>query len=346
MSGLEPMEPQQEMPVNITMPENVKPSDALTDSQIKAKMQAAGPSEAEARAALERMMTGQEATTPAPTQAQPQAAPQPTAEAGQPAAAEAQPTETPLEVPQKFQTQDGKVDVPKVEKATADAEAALKLFREKEVELRRKMNEVHALKQQVQTPVNPPPQAQQNPNGLPQGITQEMVDESIKKNGPGWTLLRLAEIAKEQAKAEMEARFAEIEDREKLKDSEAQLREVGKQDPWVFTPQGINYLFELRQQYPELNNARHPMQAAYEKHLVLEVMKQRQAGQVQTPTPTPATAKAPPTPVNGARPVQAAPRININDDAAVQAHVKTLPLKEQLKFMESVLQQRGVRITR
>lgn len=341
---LEPLEPQQEMPVNITMPENVKPSEALSDAQIKAKMTAPAPTEAEARAALERMVNPDAATTQPVTQAEHQAVAQPPVVPDQPTPEAApQPEATTVEVPEKFQTKDGKVDAAKVEKATLDAEAALKLYREKEAELRRKMNEVHALKQQAAAPVPPP---QQQPQTLPQGITPEMVDESIKKNGAGWTLLRLAEIAKQEAEAVAAARVAAIEQRETQKENEAQLREVGKSDPWVFTPQGMDYLFQLRERFPELNASKNPMQAAYEKHLALEVLKQRQVGQVQTPTPTPNTAKAPPTPVNGARPVVSAPRINLNDDAQVQAHAKTLPLSEQIKFMESVLAQRGVRITR
>lgn len=336
---LEPLQPETELPVNINVPDNVKPSDALSDAQIKAKIQAPAPTAAEARAALERMVNGENP----PQEVAPQADAQPQVEAqGQPTPAESQPAEQ-VEVPQKFQTPDGKLDAEKLAKATLSADAAIKLYNEKEAEMRRKMNEVHKLGQQAQAPA---PVQQTPANNLPQGITPEQVEESIKKNGAGWTLLKLAEIAKQEAAAEANARVAAIEQRDQQKAAEAELREIGKADPWVFTPHGMDYLYQLREQYPELNASKSPMQAAYDKHLAIEVKKSRQAGQVQTPTPAPMTAKAPPTPVNGARPVSAPSAVNIKDDNAVNAHAKTLPLKEQLAFMENVLAQRGVRITR
>ncbi len=116
-------------------------------------------------------------------------------------------------------------------------------------------------------------------------------------------------------------------------DRERQLSSIYENDPWVFSPEGIRTLAEIRKQYPHVNAAKnHEWSAAYDQHLANEVKKQRLNGKV-SPNPTGLTAKAPPTPVGPAPRAIVQPKgPDLSSKDAIDAHVASLDDKGMREF--------------
>ena len=167
-------------------------------------------------------------------------------------------------------------------------------------------------------------------------ITPQQIEEEIKLNGPGVALQKLAYIAQQSALIQARAEVAQVNARVEQGQRAEQLKDIGRNDPWVFTPEGMNRLFEIRAQKPWLNNAPNPMEAAYDDYLAQESKKQRLAPQFLTPTPKPPTAKAPPTPAGGARQVQV-PRVDLNDAKSINAYLDKLTPEQQTAWFKKNL---------
>lgn len=265
-----------------------------------------------------------------PKDTPPTPAPQASAQPVPPLAAE----QPPVQVPEKFQAPDGTADLAKIEKSTLSAEAAIAKYREKETELRKLQN---AVNQAPQAPQVTQPQVPQQAFSLPElaGITPQMVEEEIKANGAGVAVMKMVAIATQAAKQaalnETKSEVAQLRDTIESRQRVEQLQEIAKTDPWVYTEEGMNKLFEIRAAKPYLNAAPNPMDAAYREHLADQALKQRTQGTVNMPTPTAGTAKAPPTPVS------APPRSNsqdqllqlANDPKRLNAYLDTLQPKAQ-----------------
>lgn len=246
----------------------------------------------------------------------------PAQEPTQPVQAEVQPpvenisipaTPQPVQVPPKFQTPDGQVDLERVQKSTINAEAALEKYRALETELRQKQNEVNKLKTQTaqsfgQPPVQtytPPPQQPVNPwqQYQPQPLTPDVINQALAKSqNPGQILYETAQImaqsAYQQARQEAAQDFQALRDRFETKERLTELQTIADKDPWVFSDTGIQTLNAIRQAKPWLNNAPEPWMEAYKVYKADQVLSPIPS--VQTPTPQVGTVKAPPTPVQTA----------------------------------------------
>ena len=209
----------------------------------------------------------------------------------------------PAQVPEKFQTPDGQVDLQKVQKSTVNAEEALQRYLTLERELRQTQANVNRLQsgqaqqpQPVQQPLQYAPQA---PNALPQ-ITPDLINQALERGkNPGQVLFELTQIAQqaayEQATANAASQIKAINERVEAKERRDQLNEVARTDEWVFTKEGQEILAGVAKSNPWVMGAPNPWQAAY--HLY-KGQSQQQSTPVQMPNPTAQTAKAPATPVN------------------------------------------------
>lgn len=255
-----------------------------------------------------------------PTVPEPQA-PEPV----QPATATATP-----EVPEKFKDENGNADQAKIEKSTADAQAALTKYLAMEKDLRRKMNEVSGLQKQ----------APQSPTDAPATASPfaAQLEADMAKFGAGAVLERLFEAAKETAKAEAKRDvlsdvMADREERLEIK-SRQELEQIAKFDQGVISPEGLEALARIRAERPWIEKAANPTSEAYKVYLADQVIKARLNGQV-TPNPKGPAAKAPPTPVGPA------PRVSVQPTAPVlqtkediDKHLSTLDEKGQEAFFK------------
>lgn len=253
--------------------------------------------------------------------------------------------ETP--VPDKFKNPDGTLNDEKLAKSKA---AALAEYHKIEAELRKAQNERAQLRNQPQ----PPTQPVQDPvqlTALERGMAEDLIREAAAfgQQMPEWQAIAQARVIARGLEAKHAAEISVTEEiKQKFEDQERerQLTSIAEHDAWVFSPEGIKTLHEIRQSYPHVNQSKEPWQAAYDQHLANEVKKQRLSGMVQTPTPKAPTAKAP------APPVGAAPRAVVQPSMPdfsgmpsdqITAYAKSLgDDKAEDAFWAKVFQQRGL----
>lgn len=264
------------------------------------------------------------------------------------AVAQPTPTQVPAaaqpEVPEKFKTPEGQVDVQKVEKSILHADDALKLYREKETELRKQMQTVHNL--QTQVPAQSP---QQFLN--PQAITPEAINQALEQTkNPGQVLLQLQQMtyqaAYNQALADARVQVDQVNARLESDARGRELQAIANIDPWVFSNEGMNKLTEIRQQYPWINQSPEPWKEAYDKHLALQA-KAKLTGSVQMPNPTAQTVMAPATPVGAVPQAQKTQTINIDklaqNPAKLNAYLNSLSPAQQDAFWSNAKQTGAMR---
>jgi hypothetical protein len=248
------------------------------------------------------------------------------------------------EVPDKFKTPEGGIDVAKVEKSTLAAEEALKQYLTKEKELRQKQNEVAALRQGTpyQTPTQPVQQPATPLTAFELTVAQDLINEAAAvgyQMPQGQAIAQARVLVKmNEAKAAQEQSLTEhlrvkLEDQDRVRELET----IAKEDAWVFSPEGVKTLYEIRQSKPWLNQSPTPWQAAYESYLAESIRKQRLSGTV-TPNPTVQTAKAPPTPVSAAPRVSVqpvGPNIESMSKDQLNAHVAAMTPEQEKAFWAS-----------
>ena len=238
----------------------------------------------------------------------------------------------PVTVPEKFKDADGNPDQAKIEKSTADAQAALTKYLATEKELRRKMNEVSGLKNK--TPLTAPTEP-----AAPQSSFAAQIEADIAKYGAGEVMARLFESAKEVAKAETKRDVlsdvqADREERLEIK-SRAELEQIAKFDKEVLTPAGLEALAKIRAERPWIESAANPTSEAYKVYLADQVLRARQTGTV-LPNPTGVTVQAKPGPVPlTPRVVVQAKGPDLSTQASIDAHVKGLSPEAEAAFWKS-----------
>ncbi len=235
----------------------------------------------------------------------------------------------PVTVPDKFKDADGNPDQAKIEKSTADAQAALAKYLTMEKELRRKMNEVGGLRNQAPQIIAP------NETPAAPSTFAAQLEADMAKFGAGEVLARLFEAAKETAKREVLTDVqADREERLEIK-SRRELDDIAKYDKGVLTPEGLTELARIRAERPWLEKSANPTSEAYDVYLANQIRKARQTGTV-LPTPTGLTAKAPPTPVGPAPRVVVQPKgPDLTSKSAIDAHVAGLNAADEAKFWKS-----------
>jgi hypothetical protein len=264
-------------------------------------------------------------------QAVPQATPEPT----QPVAEQAVETPTEPTVPEKFQAEDGSLDQAKLNKSDEHINASLDRYLEKEKDLRQKQAESHRL-QLGQPAAAPQPIAQQPPQydaGL-DGFAKQ-IDDEVKLNGLGVTLAKLTSMVDRTSNERTEGAVRALAEKQELAHQRSTLKEIAKSDPWVVSPDGQKVLMDLRDQNDWLRHSPNPWLSAFEMAKGKGLVPNNSAAGVQMPTPKPEGAPVPPT--SGPRQKESGkPPLNLNDKAALEAHLKTLKPGEEEVFWKKL----------
>ena len=234
-------------------------------------------------------------TTPAKEPEQP-------AQSDQPAPAPATPEAA--KVPDKFLNPDGSIDQDRLLRSYVEAEKALK----------RAQQAKPAAYQQPTTPAAPNTFAAE-------------IEADLQKIGPGQTLAKLFEAARQAGYADAKSELETFVDRFETQARTTELKAIGEKDPWVFTDQGFNALKSIREGNPWVNQAPDPWKTAYLLHKGQSSLSTSSAQQVQTPTPKAVTA--PPAPATAA--VRTQP-VKIDNEKALLAHLGKLSPEQEKEF--------------
>lgn len=255
----------------------------------------------------------------------------------------------PVPVPPKFQTQDGNIDIEKVQKATFDAKQALERYAEMEKEISRKRNELNKLQTQPPPAAAPQTYAQPYQQPYPQQpqLTPDLINQAIAKNGAGPVLLELQQLtfnaATEQARTFYEGQIQELRNRVEAKDRASELQTIADIDPWVYTEEGIKTLGNVRQQKPWLNNAPEPWLESYKAYKAEQFL--RSTPSVQTPNPM-APQRAPATPVGaGNRSTPQTPSFAVlsQDKRMMDSMLNNMSPEQQNQFWEQAFKAGGLK---
>jgi len=237
---------------------------------------------------------------------------------------------TKVDVPEKFKTPDGKIDVAKVEKSLMSAEETLAKYLAKEKELKRKMNDAR------KTEAGLPPSELGNIQVSPEFAAQ--FEKDVQTMGLGNAVIRLQTAT---LKAAEEAAYSRaMKDIEGIKEVTAnqttrnQIEAIAKSDPWVYTPEGLNTLTTILDSQPYLWQAADPYKAAYVHYKGLNVASQ-QVPQVLTPTPT-ARPSAPVPTGQAAAPANNTPSVRLDSKEAINTHLKKLTAEQQSEFFKKM----------
>ena len=234
-----------------------------------------------------------------------------------------------LEVPEKFQKEDGTVDVARVEKSTLSAEAALLKYRETEKALHQAQNQA---KQQQDTYTKPEGMIPQ-PENL--DTIAKQIEDEIKLNGTGVALAKLMNAISETTYQRSQADLSGLQGELAGQREQKELQRIAEQDSWALTEQGFDTLSVLRQENPWINQSPSPWKTA------LEVAKGRGLAPSQTQSgsgvPIPKPKGQIVTPSSGARTVQPIVKSTLEglSGDALNKALDKLPEKEQDAFWKS-----------
>ncbi len=235
------------------------------------------------------------------------------------------------EVPEKFKTPDGKVDESKVEKSLINVEDAIAKYTAKQKELNRLINETKAKENAylrsdvVTTPNNAPA----TPAPADQSFEQ-MIEADLQKDGTGKTLSKLFNAAREAALEQLRSEISPLQATIHETQMRNQVEAIGKTDPWVYTPEGIDTLTKILNDKPFLTNSDNPYRDAYMYYQGARLTASRVDSQVSTPNPT-ARASAPVPTATAANPTTA-PVVRLDSREDIEKVLRKLTPKEQSDF--------------
>lgn len=233
---------------------------------------------------------------------------------------------TKVDVPDKFKTPEGNIDVAKVEKSLMSAEETLAKYLEKEKELKRKMNDTR--KAEITAP---------NMDGIQ--VSPEFAasfEKDVQTMGLGAAVIRLQTAT---LKAAEEAAYTRaMKDIEGIKEVAAnqttkqQIAEIAKSDPWVYSENGLNTLTAILNNQPYLWQANDPYKAAYLFH------KGSVASQTnpQVLTPNPLVRPSAPVPTGHAAVTSNNPTVKLDSREAIDTHLKKLTPAQQSEFFKKM----------
>lgn len=213
---------------------------------------------------------------------------------------QAETTGTP-DVPQKFLTTDGAVDVEKLKESTRQlgealqaketavqktVEEYLREYRELENKFR---NTPNPQRLAAELPSNPPPMAAPQPTlpVNPQQLTDQQLEELINKDiqvNPGRTITQLIQLA-------LDNRLKPIEEDKKIDGVRQNLQGLAAKDPRVLDPQYFDAINKKLAAEPDYWKLKNPHRAAW-----LDLKEELHLGEVNRPQAQPSR---PPSPVLG-----------------------------------------------
>lgn len=240
-------------------------------------------------------------------------------------------TKTEVKVPEKFQTPDGKIDEAKVAKSLMSAEETLAKYLEKEKELKRKMNEMRAKENAY---LNPPTQIAAQPQSPINPNFEKQIEEDIAKEGVGRVLTKLFSAAQEAAYEKTRLEIDQVKAVSAEMTTKQQIEAIAKNDPWVYSQEGVATLTRILDNQPYLWQANDPYKAAYTFYKGQNVASQMNP-QVLTPTPQ-ARPSAPIPTGQAAVPSVQAPIVKLNTREDIDSHLKKLTPAQQSEFFKKM----------
>lgn len=268
---------------------------------------------------------------------EPEAQPEPAQPEADKGSAEAEVTqEEKPDIPEKFQDENGDVDVSKVEKATMSAEEALLKYQELEKDLHRKQNQAHQQKQEPNTEPEAPQVQLNAPQGESLDTIAKQIEDEIKLNGTGVALAKLMNAISESTYQRSQADLSGLQGTIEGQKQRAELQRIAEQDSWVLSEKGFDTLTQLRQENPWLNQAPSPWQAALEfakgRGLAPSSKTQSKSG---SPNPTPEGHQVV-TPPSGARNVTPpTPTNEINNKDSLFKKLDSMTPEQERDFWRS-----------
>ena len=205
-------------------------------------------------------------------------------------------------IPDKFKNPDGSVSVEKIEKSTVNAQDAYERYRQKELELQRKMSEVNRM-QQPNYQSQPQPQYQpqnaqpvyQSPQNVPMTLEQQINSElAANPQNPGAVLSKLFSAAANMGYQQAIGEIQTVRQETELVKRQKELETIAQKDEWVLSPEGIDALSKIRAERPWVNSSPNPWTSAYKEILADRVLNGQSVQQVKTPNPKVATAPVAP----------------------------------------------------
>jgi hypothetical protein len=235
------------------------------------------------------------------------------------------------EVPEKFKTPDGKLDEGKVEKSLINVEQALKTYQEKQKELNRLITETKAKENAYlkatplsSVPVTTPPADTSNLS------FEQQIEADLQKEGTGKVLSKLFNAAREAALDQFRGEITPLQETIRESQTSRQVEAIGKTDPWVYTPEGIDTLTKILNDKPYMQSSDNPYRDAYIYYQGAKLTASRVDSQVLTPTPT-AKASAP-VPTASAANHTSAPVVRLDSRESIEKALQKLTPKEQSEF--------------
>jgi hypothetical protein len=237
-----------------------------------------------------------------------------------------------VEVPEKFKAPDGSVDTAKLEKSMVNVEQALAQYLEKEKELKRKMNEV---KKQENAYITPPQTPAPTPVIPINTEFAKQLEADIQKEGAGVVLAKLFTAAQESVEERVKSEIESLKSVNAANATKAQIEAIGKNDPWVYTPEGMATLTQMLEEQPYLWNAPDPYKAAYLIYSGQKSVVSKSVPQVLTPTPT-ARPTAPVPSGQAAAPANTTPSLRLETKEDIENHLKKLTPAQQSAFFQKM----------
>ena len=269
-----------------------------------------------------------------------------------------EPAPADVQVPEKFMGPDGKPDVVKIEKSTVAAMSetlavaeALKRYNEAE----KAMREAQTAKRNLATqPAIPQAQPQQPliPDVAmltPQSIQEELQIQGWREGDPAAqaraqaiVMLKMSQIAQnaayQRARMESQAEVEQVRGAVEHEQRQKELQAIRERDPWVFTPEGVQALTEVRKA-----NGYSSWRQAY-IHYLGEKQFEASGPQVN-PNPMAKAAQPPVAPVEAvSRTVSHAPSVDFSDRRSIEAHLAKMPADKQMEFLRRQMSSRGINL--
>lgn len=238
---------------------------------------------------------------------------------GQPATAPATQEQPKPEVPDKFLKADGTVDQDRLLKSYQDAEKALKRAQQ---QARAGVPQQYPQQRDEQGRFIAQPQAAPD-------TFEALIEADLQKEGPGKTLAKLFNAAKQAAYNDARADIESFHERIEEQSRALELKAIGEKDPWVFTQQGFEALKSIRESNPWVNSAPEPWRAAYLLSKGQASLGGSKSPVTQVQTPTPKAPTAPTAPVGAVGRTQA---LRLDTPEQLQKYLKTLNPEQEKKF--------------
>lgn len=241
-------------------------------------------------------------------------------------------TKVDVVVPDKFKNPDGSVNVDNLAKSTQNVEEAIANYLIKEKELKRKMNEVRA---QENAYINPIPAPNAPAPTIPVNTNfAAQLEADVARDGFGVVAAKLFTAAQQSAVEQLQGEINALKGVNAENTTKSQIQAIGKNDPWVYTAEGVDTLNRVLTEQPYLMTAEDPYKAAYLFYNGQKSVASKSNSQVLTPTPQ--ARPSAPIPTGQAVNKTSAPVIKLDTKQDIDNHLKTLTPAQKSEFFKKL----------